>query len=73
MGLSKNKIVFIIFLILGLIVIPEAIKEFKLNNIITGVKLLLLSLAADILALVYLLSEKNIKCWNGSNLLKALS
>lgn len=62
MGLSKNKIIFIIFLILGLIVIPEAIKEFKLNNIITGVKLLLFSLVADILALVYLLSEKNIKC-----------
>ncbi|MCX7883464.1 MAG: hypothetical protein N2448_00270 [Caloramator sp.] len=58
MGLSKNKIIFIILLILGLIVIPDVIKEFKLNNIITGVKLLLFSLVADILAIVYLLSEK---------------
>lgn len=65
MGLSKNKMIFIILLILGLIVIPEAIKEFKLNNIIIGIKLLLFSLVADIIALLYLLSEKSIKYWNG--------
>lgn len=58
MKLSKNKMIFIILLVLGLIVIPEAIKEFDSNNIVSGVKLLLFSLVAGILSLLYLLSEK---------------
>ncbi|MCX7903497.1 MAG: hypothetical protein N2486_03195 [Caloramator sp.] len=60
MKLSKNKMIFIILLVLGLIVIPEAIKEFDSNNIVSGVKLLLFSLVAGIISLLYLLSEKKI-------------
>lgn len=55
--LKKNKIIFIMFLIIGMLYLPDAINNFNSANAIGGIKYLLISICIDIIAVVFLISK----------------